>query len=496
MAQPDYRTLYMRKATQSARRRRGQQQQQQQQQQQPKGQTMGPTKMKSNMMDNDSASTNPPTNFPFKAMDSNGDITSSSQQPSATKSSNPFNPGNGGSNSGSSGSPGNSSNGGSGPSSNGSSNGNSNGSSQNTKNGNTDSDGDSDDDDDDDGDDDSKPNNGKTNNDTSVNTDPGCETVNENDGRLQYTGNWTLESKDPNGLYFTSHTTTTAGSQVAITFNGTSVTVIGVVHASNITDPPSQAAASYAIDTDTPIQLPLPFTDRDIPNQQFFESADLPLGSHRLVINVTSNGSQYTLSSLKLCTTVTNSVAAAIPPSSRPTSRISDAAIVGGVLGGVAFLFSVILGFILVHRRNRKARGTRTAHSPILSWLQRRTVFTSSDSIMRNNPSNVSSVDPFDKNPAAENLKHAESIRDSASIYSLDKNLPLPPVIPPTPLSQIAVLREPARPESSFSNFSYAPALTLPPVSDHALPASADPEGHLSLPPHPPLSVMQRPQPF
>ncbi len=115
---------------------------------------------------------------------------------------------------------------------------------------------------------------------------------------------------------------------------------------------------------------------------------------------------------------------------------------------------------------------------------------------MRNNPSNVSSVDPFDKSPAAENLKHAESIRDSASIYSLDKNLPLPPVIPPTPLSQIAVLREPARPESSFSNFSYAPALTLPPVSDHALPASADPEGHLSLPPHPPLSVMQRPQPF
>lgn len=48
-----------------------------------------------------------------------------------------------------------------------------------------------------------------------------CQFVNENDGRLQYMGTWVLESKDPNGIYFTTHTTSTAGSEVAISFNGT-----------------------------------------------------------------------------------------------------------------------------------------------------------------------------------------------------------------------------------------------------------------------------------
>ena len=53
------------------------------------------------------------------------------------------------------------------------------------------------------------------------NPDPQCQNINENDGRLQYTGAWTLESKDPKGLQFTSHTTSTANSQVSFSFNGT-----------------------------------------------------------------------------------------------------------------------------------------------------------------------------------------------------------------------------------------------------------------------------------
>ena len=57
------------------------------------------------------------------------------------------------------------------------------------------------------------------------NPDPTCQVINENDGRLQYTGAWTLESKDPKGIQFTSHTTTTANSQVSFTFNGTSITI-------------------------------------------------------------------------------------------------------------------------------------------------------------------------------------------------------------------------------------------------------------------------------
>ena len=43
--------------------------------------------------------------------------------------------------------------------------------------------------------------------------------VNGNDGRLQYTGLWVLNTKGPFGL-LTSHTTITAGSQMSVVFNG------------------------------------------------------------------------------------------------------------------------------------------------------------------------------------------------------------------------------------------------------------------------------------
>lgn len=49
---------------------------------------------------------------------------------------------------------------------------------------------------------------------------PGCFFTNENDGRLQYTGSWVLETNDPSGLTTTTHTTVTAGSQVSFNFNG------------------------------------------------------------------------------------------------------------------------------------------------------------------------------------------------------------------------------------------------------------------------------------
>lgn len=87
-----------------------------------------------------------------------------------------------------------------------------------------DSDGDDDDDDDDGGGDNNSNNsdNGFPKFPTTNAKGFPCDIVNENDGRLRYTGTWVLESKDPNGIYFTTHTTSTAGSAVTISFNGTS----------------------------------------------------------------------------------------------------------------------------------------------------------------------------------------------------------------------------------------------------------------------------------
>jgi hypothetical protein len=143
------------------------------------------------------------------------------------------------------------------------------------------------------------------------------------------------------------------------------------VHASNDTVPP--AIASYKIDTRDPVTLPLPYSDRDIPNQQFFESPDLPLTTHVLTINITSNGSPYTLDTLVICSKATNSVAAVLTPQDKGSARRLTPAVIGGIVGGAVVLLLLILGVVLLRRRRQKAHATRTAQSPICSWLQRRT---------------------------------------------------------------------------------------------------------------------------
>lgn len=74
-----------------------------------------------------------------------------------------------------------------------------------------------------DSDSDNEDDNGKNSKGNQFPSIPGipCQMINDNDGHIQYMGVWTLESKDlPHGMTYTSHTTTTAGSQASILFNG------------------------------------------------------------------------------------------------------------------------------------------------------------------------------------------------------------------------------------------------------------------------------------
>lgn len=157
---------------------------------------------------------------------------------------------------------------------------------------------------------------------------------------------------------------------------GTSVTVIGVVHASNSSYLP--AAASYTIDSYPPISLPLPFTSRDIPNQAFFESEELPLGAHKLVVNVTTDGSPYTLNALQICTKNTDPVAAELDPTTHPASNQRTSIIIGSVVGGSVLMILAMVGYFL-YRRRRTRQATRSPKNPVLSWLQRRMFSSCSD---------------------------------------------------------------------------------------------------------------------
>lgn len=152
---------------------------------------------------------------------------------------------------------------------------------------------------------------------------------------------------------------------------GTSISVIGTVHQSNSSVPP--ATAAYIIDDDTPTELPLPLSDRDIPHQTFFESPNLILGTHRLIINLTTDGSPYTLNALSVCTKVTNPIAAVLAPSPRQTRKLSRGAVAGISIGSILLLiFSFVLCVVLCRRRRRRLRAARTDDSPITKWLESR----------------------------------------------------------------------------------------------------------------------------
>lgn len=296
---------------------------------------------------------------------------------------------------------------------------------------------------------------------------------------------------------------------------GTSITVIGIVHASNDTVPP--AVASYTIDDEGPLTLPLPISTRDIPNQQFFESPNLPLAAHTLVVNITSDGSPYTLDTLLICTKSTNPISAVLAPTPKNTAHKDLPEIIVGVAGGVVALILIVVGVVLLHRRRRKRQASRTVSSPIWSWLQRRTsspffathyllliqrtaettLFTSSESIMRNNPSKHSTLDPYDKLSNAEKAPPGsarDSVRDVSDQAADSTILPVLPaaVLKLAPGDAGSDKRSTVLRRTSDSSSRLLPVLSLDSESlsdklSDKLPFSAHPDAYMSLPPHPPL---------
>ncbi|EMD35636.1 hypothetical protein CERSUDRAFT_96749 [Gelatoporia subvermispora B] len=220
-----------------------------------------------------------------------------------------------------------------------------------------------------------------------------CTFVNENDGRLQYSGAWTLQSTSPNGLHGTTHSTVITGSSVVINWNGTSIIVVGIVPPSNATVGPP--FASYTIDDTPPIELSLPIAQHSIPNQQFFQSPEFPAGTHTLTINVTTSGNVYTLDYLFFCDEQER-VKDTPQPASGKSTRLSrrDTMIIAGVVGGVFLLLFLAFGLLWYRRRRMLSRRERISTSPVKDWLfrTRSTLFTSSESIIRNNPTHTSSA--------------------------------------------------------------------------------------------------------
>ncbi|KAI0628571.1 hypothetical protein C8Q77DRAFT_1067876 [Trametes polyzona] len=240
-----------------------------------------------------------------------------------------------------------------------------------------------------------------------------CQAIQDNDTDLKYSPNWELASKDPNGLSLTTHSTVQNGSSVVVDFAGTSIIVFGTVHPNDPRfDSPS---ASYAIDGQKAVTLALPTSNMCIPNQPFFHSHTLDPGPHNLTITVLTGGSPYILDYVWVCGP-SSPLADLSEHKSKPSNRShADAIIVGSVLGAVLFLIAVAASAWFFVRRRKKAQRLRKLHiaaSPVSSWLhgqnnsgpETEIAFTSTESILRRNPTYSSTGDSKDAKSRAAGL--------------------------------------------------------------------------------------------
>ncbi|KAI0362092.1 hypothetical protein OH77DRAFT_1416300 [Trametes cingulata] len=171
-----------------------------------------------------------------------------------------------------------------------------------------------------------------------------------------------------------------SGASVVFTFNGSNVYAFGSVVDSGGGDPPESV---YSVDGDSPTSFTAPQVTGRRDAVQFFGSGALPLRNHTLIINITkaSPSAPYYLDYLQFSTdvlpldspssslTATTSVSqstsqsAGSPTTSAPAGSSDVArkptaptgAIVGGVVGGLAFL--CILIALLYWRRNKRPEG-------------------------------------------------------------------------------------------------------------------------------------------
>ncbi|KAI0670389.1 hypothetical protein C8Q78DRAFT_1079361 [Trametes maxima] len=239
---------------------------------------------------------------------------------------------------------------------------------------------------------------------------------------------------------------TVGGASVVFRFNGSSIHAFGSVENTNNNAPP---VSVYSVDGGNPTSFTAPQVDgrRDV--VQFFASAPLPLGNHTLTINITSASSaapyyldyfQYGLDAVPIpSSSATSDASATKSPSHTSDPSIASAtavlnstetkhtaptgAIVGGVVGGLAFLCLLLA---LHHwRRTRRPSGEfrygTKAHQdapPITPFMPTVSVHSphgrpQSPSLMP--PSRVGSVGPPSRSDGGDTMSELPSTETGAT---------------------------------------------------------------------------------
>ncbi|KAI0342950.1 hypothetical protein BDW22DRAFT_1218868 [Trametopsis cervina] len=185
---------------------------------------------------------------------------------------------------------------------------------------------------------------------------------------LHYAGHW-KKGGVPQEFNVTTHGSLWQGAQVSLTFQGTSIQVLGSI---GTTAGDGMPVTSYVLDDGEPTTYTAPETSKTTFRQTFYTSPQLSDGEHSLTVNLISNGSTYWLdyfavtqnkaslpsSSSVLATTISIETSSPTTASESPdhgtgSRSLQPGAIAGIVLGVLVFVGAVIAVIWLCVRRSR-----------------------------------------------------------------------------------------------------------------------------------------------
>lgn len=190
--------------------------------------------------------------------------------------------------------------------------------------------------------------------------------VDDSDSRIVYSDSWEKFQSRPFTMDQTEHTTRSLGSTANFTFQGSYIAVYGTLL-------PRMARSTYTLDGGAPAVYDAPSSKTTVTAQRLFEQ-NIVDGEHTLVIKSVSEGG-FSLDYITYKPSLSGVVSSLAPsstivPSSFPSTSNTDKtpAIVGGVVGSIVGLLTIVLVALFLRKRRRASVPQSTldlsAHDP------------------------------------------------------------------------------------------------------------------------------------
>ncbi|KJA20342.1 hypothetical protein HYPSUDRAFT_217042 [Hypholoma sublateritium FD-334 SS-4] len=191
--------------------------------------------------------------------------------------------------------------------------------------------------------------------------------VDDSDSHFAYSaGDWSTLQGSTRQYNGSVHTTNVVGATVAFAFQGQAFILFATIPGAV----PGNVAVNISIDEGSPTPIMQPTNSSDVFMDPLFTSSIMAFTTHTVVVTNSGNisfmfdevelFSNDIIPSMSNPPSISSNTTTANSPSSsaQPTavsgrSKVHTGAIIGGVVGGVAFIIFALLAFLFVRRRTR-----------------------------------------------------------------------------------------------------------------------------------------------